>query len=163
MQPCNFWCYVIHLQYRNFILQCNTYRSHCSVIPTRWWLEPWNLKDQNNLSIKIYNPDYYFFFLPQVQKNKDLIVVIIYHRTIFFSLSPRTQFRYYKGDLIDYMSRVCANGLEDQGSIPGQVIPKTQKMVLDVVLLNTQHYKVRIKGKVEQCREWSSALLYTLV
>ena len=32
--------------------------------------------------------------------------------------------------------------------IPGRVIPKTQKMVLDATLLNTQHYKVRIKGKV---------------
>ena len=36
-------------------------------------------------------------------------------------------------------------------------------MVLDATLLNTQHYKVRIKGKVEQSREWSSALSYTLV
>ena len=36
-------------------------------------------------------------------------------------------------------------------------------MVLDASLLNTQHYKVRIKGKVEQSRERSSALLYTLV
>ena len=41
----------------------------------------------------------------------------------------------------------------DLGSIPGWVIPKTQKMVLDASLLNTQHYKVRIKGKVEQSRE----------
>ena len=49
------------------------------------------------------------------------------------------------------------------GTIPGQVIPKTQKMVLDASLLNTQHYKVRIKGKVEQSREMSSALPYTLV
>ena len=46
-----------------------------------------------------------------------------------------------------------ANGPEDLGSIPGRVIPKTQKMVLDASLLNTQHYKVRIKGKVEQSRE----------
>ena len=45
------------------------------------------------------------------------------------------------------------NGLEDQGLIPGQVIPKTQKMVIDATLLNTQYYKVRIKGKVEQSRE----------
>ena len=37
--------------------------------------------------------------------------------------------------------------------IPGRVIPKTQKMVLDAVLLSTQHYKVKIKGKVEQSRE----------
>ena len=35
------------------------------------------------------------------------------------------------------------NGLGDQGSIPGRVIQKTQKMVLDVTLLNSQHYKER--------------------
>ena len=47
---------------------------------------------------------------------------------------------------IGMMVRVFANDLGDQGSIPDRVIPKTQKMVLDVSLLNTQHYKVRIKG-----------------
>ena len=36
-------------------------------------------------------------------------------------------------------------------------------MVLDGVLLSTQYYKVRMKGKVEQSREWSSALPYTSV
>ena len=51
------------------------------------------------------------------------------------------------------MSRVFANGLEDQGSIPDRVIPKTQKMVLDAALHNTQHYKIQIKGKLEQSRE----------
>ena len=56
-----------------------------------------------------------------------------------------------------------ASGPGEQGSIPGRVIPKTQKMVLDASLLNTQHYKVWIKGKVEQSRERSSALPYTLV
>ena len=59
--------------------------------------------------------------------------------------------------------RVFANGPGDLGSIPGRVIPKTLKMVLDTTLLNTQHYKVRFKGKVEQSWEWSSALPYTLV
>ena len=58
---------------------------------------------------------------------------------------------------------VFANGPGDLGSIPSRVIPKTQKMVLDASLLNTQQYKVRIKGKVEQSRERSSALPYTLV
>ena len=56
------------------------------------------------------------------------------------------------------MSRVFANGSGDQGSIPGWVIPKTQKIVLDAALLNTRHYKVCIKGKVERPRKWSSAL-----
>ena len=36
-------------------------------------------------------------------------------------------------------------------------------MALDTSLLSTQQYKVRIKGKVEQSREKSSALPYTLV
>ena len=61
------------------------------------------------------------------------------------------------------MGWVFANGPGDLGSIPGRVIPKTLKMVLDASLLNTQQYKVRIKGKVEQSRERSSALHYTLV
>ena len=56
------------------------------------------------------------------------------------------------------MSRVFTNGLGDRGSIPGQVIPKTQNMVLDDTMLNTQHYKVQNKDKVEESREWSSAL-----
>ena len=35
-----------------------------------------------------------------------------------------------------------ATGPGDRGSIPGRVIPKTQKMVLDAALLNTQHYHI---------------------
>ena len=61
------------------------------------------------------------------------------------------------------MVRVFAIGPEDRGSIRDQVIPKTQKIILDATLLNTQHYKVRIKGKVEQSRERSSALPITFV
>ncbi len=35
---------------------------------------------------------------------------------------------------------------------------RLKKIVLDASLLNTQHYKVWIKGKVEQSRERSSTL-----
>ena len=59
--------------------------------------------------------------------------------------------------------RVFANGPGDLDSIPGDSYQRLQKMVLDASLLNTQHYKVRIKSKVEQSREKSSALPYTLV
>ena len=48
--------------------------------------------------------------------------------------------RYYY-QAIGLISRVFANGPGDWGSIPGRVILKTQKMVLDAALLNTQHYK----------------------
>ena len=51
------------------------------------------------------------------------------------------------------VSRVFAIGWGDQGLIPGRLIPKNQKMVLDSAWLNTHHYKVRIKGKVKQSRE----------
>ena len=80
---------------------------------------------------------------------------------------------YWKGSLLvalDYdfyniglMCRLSVNGPGDWDSIPGWVIPKTLKMVLEAASLNTQHYKVRIKGKVEQSREWSSTLPYILV
>ena len=45
----------------------------------------------------------------------------------------------------------------DQCSIPSQVIPKTQKMVLDASLFNTQYYKVWIKSK------WSPPLHLNVV
>ena len=56
--------------------------------------------------------------------------------------------------LVGIMVRVFANSPGDRGSIPGQVIPKNQ---------NIQHYKIHIKGKMEQSRERSSTLPYILV
>ena len=64
---------------------------------------------------------------------------------------------------IGLMDRVFANGPGGLGSITGRVIPKTRKMVLDTALLNTQQYKVRIKGKVEQATKRRSALPYISV
>ena len=78
---------------------------------------------------------------------------------MFLTIKPKLQ----SNRIIGLMSRVLANGPGDRGSVPCRVIPKTQKMVLDTALLNTQHYKVWIKDKVEQSRERSSALPYTLV
>ena len=82
------------------------------------------------------------------------------HLANFFFMSTNISKDYSD---IGIMVRVFANDLGDMGSIPGWVIPNTQKMVLDAFLLNTQRYKVSIKGKVEQPRGKSSALSYTLV
>ena len=49
--------------------------------------------------------------------------------------------------MIGLMSWVFANG--DRVLIPG-------RMILDAVLLRTQHYKVRIKDKMEQSRDYRS-------
>ena len=60
------------------------------------------------------------------------------------------------------MSRVFTNAPGDQ--VQSQVKSyQILKKVLDATLLSTQHYKVRIKSKVEQSWEWSSALPYTVV
>ena len=64
---------------------------------------------------------------------------------------------------IGIMVRVLANDPGDRGLISGRVIPKIEKMVPYAALLCTQHYKVRIKSKVEQSRERSRALSYTSV
>ena len=47
------------------------------------------------------------------------------------------------------MSRVFVNGPTDRGSLPGRVIQKTQKIVIDAAL----HYEVMIIGKEEQSRK----------
>ena len=46
------------------------------------------------------------------------------------------------------MGRVFASGPEDQSSIPGCVISKTQKMLLEDASLNTQHY-IRYGSRVK--------------
>ena len=61
------------------------------------------------------------------------------------------------------VGRLFANGQGYLGLVPGHVIPKTLKMVLEACLLDTQQYKVHIKGKVEPSRERSSTLPYTSV
>ena len=67
------------------------------------------------------------------------------------------------GPLANTLLTRFANGPGDLGSIPGRVLPKPLEMVLDTSLLHTQQYKVRIKGKVEQSKEKSSALPHTSV
>ena len=87
------------------------------------------------------------------QQKKGPVLLPTFHLTNHTSKIKNT----FKPD-IGIMVRVFAYGPGDLGSIPDWVIPKTLKMVLDASLLNTQHYKVRIKGKVEKSRERSSAL-----
>ena len=94
------------------------------------------------------------------KNNKYLPCVLKMFENIFRT-SLKLWIRYFQNNLeqlIGLVGRVSANGPGDMVSIPGCVIPKTLKMVLETSLLNTQQYKVRIKGKVEQSRERSSTL-----
>ena len=55
---------------------------------------------------------------------------------------------YIKLPDIGMLVRVFANGLGDLGSIPCQVIPKTQKMMLDAALtLSTIRHRSRVKWR----------------
>ena len=51
----------------------------------------------------------------------------------------RLLFSFEEKRKLGQIGRVFTNGPGDRGSIPGRVIPKTQKIVLDAVLFNTHH------------------------
>ena len=102
----------------------------------------------------------------------DIFSIIVYFQSTFCpTLGHHQGWMYYKSDLTYVctlllckkksiwavavygpVDRESTNGPGDLGSIPGRVIPKILKMVLGTSLLNSQQYKVRIKGKVEQSR-----------
>ena len=85
---------------------------------------------------------------------------------VIFSSPSVSPFRFFLESVliciyIGLFGRVFANDLGDRGSPFRLSHTKDSKMVLDASLINTQHYKVRIKGKVDQSREMSSALPYS--
>ena len=51
-------------------------------------------------------------------------------------MSDKITSYYFWYQLIGLVGRVFANSLGDWGSVPGRVIPKTLKIVLDTSLLN---------------------------
>ena len=55
----------------------------------------------------------------------------IQHYWFIYKQSNGSKYCYVSNQPIGLMGRVFANGPGDQGSIPGWVIPKTQKMALD--------------------------------
>ena len=95
--------------------------------------------------------------------------------TISHSFNPSTVkviSRYFSTGSTCYLHRCisyvdCLAGVNmlqgDLGSMPGRIIPKIKKMVLDASLLNSQYYKSSTKGKREKSRDRSCALPYTLV
>ena len=114
--------------------------------------------------------NYYFLLLTTLvlTYSKDYFFTIILSEYLFllYFLLGLDRLLYHAIQLIFPAGEnwvVFANGSINWGSTPGRVIPKTQKMNLDTSLLNTSHYKVRIKSKVEQSRERNSALPYTLL
>ena len=102
-------------------------------------------------------------YIFNVQSQIFVLNRVFYLLTIIVCFPHGFMYSYRIYWLLGLVGRVFANGPGDLGSIPGRVIPKTLKMGLDTYLLNTQQYKVRIKGKVEQSRERSSVLPYTSV
>ena len=59
------------------------------------------------------------------------------------------------------MSREFANGPGNRVQSQVESYQRLKKIILDAAVFKTKHNKVRIKGNVEQSREWNSALSYT--
>ena len=111
----------------------------------------WHMSNDNHFQLYIY-----IYIYTHKHTHAHVYIYIYIYR-------EREREKNIRNCIIGIMVSVFANGLGNLGSIPGWVIPKTQKMVLDATLLNIQYYKVRIKGKVEQSKERSSTHPYTLV
>ena len=79
---------------------------------------------------------------PVLADQQELIFICKLHNNIVFNYSTFCK-------VLIQLWVVFAKGPRDLGSILGRVIPKTLKYGTDTSLLNTQQYKVRIKGKVE--------------
>ena len=90
-----------------------------------------------------------------LKKNSLLAILFIHWALLYFIIKWSV--------LLILFFYLFANDPGDQGQSQVELYQGLKKMVLDVALLNAQHYKVQIKGKVEQSREWSSALPYTSV
>ena len=61
------------------------------------------------------------------------------------------------------MARVFTNGPGDRVQSNNLILPKIQKMVVDVSLFNFRHYNGRIKGKWSYPGKRVAPLTYTLV
>ena len=70
-----------------------------------------------------------------------------------------------RSTMITFYDRTDSSPMVWETEVQSQVgsYQRLKKMVLDAALLNTQHYKVSIKGKVMQSRERSNTLLYITV
>ena len=106
-------------------------------------------KIKNYASKKVF---FFFFFFSNCFS--DIHISLIHFCGLLFSIYVHFCICWAYSILISKSERcmcyVCANSPGNCGSIPGWIIPKTQKMVLDAALLNTEHYKVWINSKVEQ-------------
>ena len=86
--------------------------------------------------------------------SRHFLYILITNYVLFLSkyffkskLASKIIYNHYANGLVDRVGSVFTNGSRDHGSILSQVIPKTQKILFNASLLNTQHYKVWIKGK----------------
>ena len=67
----------------------------------------------------------------------ELYLILIVSMRLLIKIFSKLNFLLQSNRLIDLVGRVFAIDPRDQGSVPGHVITKTLKMVLDTSLLNT--------------------------
>ena len=96
--------------------------------------------------ITIFSLFHYFFYCTF------LSTIICLHTVIWFELFLSNTNNLY---IVIWFQGLECSPMARETWVQSQVesYQRLKKMVLDASLLNTQHYKVRIKGKVEQFRE----------
>ena len=103
----------------------------------------------------------------RIQAEKIIMIDSVSYSTPTYSTSLDNNRKKYRAIVIRTRTHthtytyIFTSSLDGRGSIPGRIIPKTQKMLLDASLLNSQHYKEEIKGKVEQSMERNGILSYS--
>ena len=127
--------------------------AHVFMVPVDWtheWLEivrddainhqPWSTNDPRYLQFKVW----FWFNLHQMN-------AVTHTHTHTHTHTPHTHTHTHTtGALALWVE--CLLMVWEMGFNPCWVIPKIQKMVLNATLPNTQHYKIRIKGKGKQSR-----------
>ena len=106
------------------------------------------------------NENYFNQFFNTHEINEKYSTTLLKHMTLRKIISTSSSIHV---PVIGIMVRVFVNCPETWVQSLVELYQRLKKMVFDTTLLNTPRYKVKIKGKVEQSRERSSALPYSLV
>ena len=106
--------------------------------------------------------NFYLLYIQSISNQGRLIIGLLFLMIVpLLYLSKLEQFIFQPGHWLNEYSVCHLSGRPGFNSRSSHT--KGSKMVLDAVLLSTHHYRVRIKGKVEQSREWISAPQNTMV
>ena len=100
-----------------------------------FWLQSFNTTVLISINLAMFSEDIIIFFCNLSNYIHKFLSSMIANFSVHMYMY---YIHYYKYQLLDLVGRVFTNDQGDMGSIPGYIIQKTLKLVLDVSWLNTQ-------------------------